>query len=323
MEVPFVGAMRRIVGMRFPLYAVTMAESGYPNAVALEAQGITLEKQAPSDVYRVIKKVNGYDLAVNIIEARGQQLGTALLMPGYTSSLETFNMLLGPLADRGYKVVTYSHRGQPYSQGPDEYAGYTLKQFAADTHGVAEALGLGNDIHLLGHSFGGVVAVDAVLQNPDRFASLTMWNSGPSAIGSSLQAWRDGFDQLGPRFYWIADCQEKGIDPAIDQGEMNPVLAYYHRRLFSTKPAQLDAGIDILMNQVDRVGEIAATGIPVLVSHGANDDAWPHSEQQRMARQTRGEYWVLAGAGHSAQADRSWASAQLLATFWDDHNAEK
>jgi pimeloyl-ACP methyl ester carboxylesterase len=300
-----------------------MSTHRYANAVDLEATGITLDQQAPDDVTRHMVHVNGYALAVNVIEARGEHRGTALLMPGYTSSLETFNMLLGPLADRGYNVVAYSHRGQPHSQGPDDYAGYTLEQFAADAHGVADALELGDSVHLLGHSFGGVVAIDAVLHNPSRFNSLTMWNSGPTALDNAyMQNWRKGYDKGGPRFFWVSDCVEKGIDPEIDQrGEMNPVLAYYHRRLFATNPAQLDAGIDILMNQTDRVSEIAATGIPVLVSHGANDDAWPHSEQQRMARETEGEYWVIANAGHSAQADRSWASAQLLATFWDDHNA--
>jgi len=286
-----------------------MTQSVSPNAVDLEAQGITLDQQAPADVQRLTRVINGFELAINKIQARSAYRGTALLIPGYTSSLETFNMLLGPLADRGYTVVTYSHRGQPYSEGPDDYAGYSLEQFVADAHGVADALELGDGIHLLGHSFGGVVAVDTVLHNPSRFASLTMWN------------WRTGYNESGARFFWVAECEENGIDPNIDQGEMTPVLAYYHRRLFSTNPAHLDAGIDILTHQVDRVDEIAATGIPVLVSHGANDDAWSHSEQQRMARQTKGEYWVIANAGHSAQADRSWASAQLLATFWDDHNA--
>lgn len=300
-----------------------MTEQHVPSAVDLESQGITLDQMVPADAQRGTVNVNGYDLATIVIEPRVSHRGTALLLPGYTSSLETFSMLLGPLADRGYRVATYSHRGQPHSQGPDEYAGYSLEQIASDVHGVADALKLGENVHLLGHSFGGVVSVDAVLQNPARFASLTMWNSGPSALDRAyMTAWREGFDQGGPRFFWVAECQERGLDPEVDlRGEMNPVLAYYHRRLFDTNPAHLDAGIDILMNQVDRVDEIAATGIPVLVSHGANDDAWPHSEQQRMAKQTRGEYWVIADAGHSAQADRSWASAQLLATFWDDHNA--
>ena len=87
----------------------------------------------------------------------------------------------------------------------------------------------------------------------------------------------------------------------------------------STNPAQLEAGINILIDQIDRTVELSRTGIPVLVSHGANDDAWPIEMQREMAEQLGADYWVVANAGHSAHADRTHTSAQLLATFWDEH----
>jgi pimeloyl-ACP methyl ester carboxylesterase len=74
-----------------------------------------------------------------------------------------------------------------------------------------------------------------------------------------------------------------------------------------------------LIDQVDRTLYLSRTGIPVLVSHGANDDAWPIDMQREMAEQLGADYVILANAGHSAHADRTYASAQLLATFWDEH----
>ena len=95
-------------------------------------------------------------------------------------------MLLQPLSERGYKVVSFSQRGQCLSEGPDDVAGYELSRLGKDIHEVIEKLGLGNQVHLLGHSFGGVVSIEAVLHNHSPFASLTLWNSGPRNMGGTL-----------------------------------------------------------------------------------------------------------------------------------------
>jgi pimeloyl-ACP methyl ester carboxylesterase len=91
---------------------------------------------------------------------------------------------------------------------------------------------------------------------------------------------------------------------------------FYHRRLFETNPAQIDAGFTHLYEHKDRSAEVAATGVRVLVSHGALDDAWPHEQQREFAASVDADYWVVAQAGHSAHADRPEVCAGLLATFW-------
>ena len=290
------------------------------NSVDLEAKGITLAQQLPERALRGHVEIDGYKLATISIEPEGEHVGTALLVPGYTSSADTFNMLLQPLSERGYKVVTFSQRGQCLSEGPDDTAGYELPRLGQDIHEVIQKLGLGPDVHLLGHSFGGVVSIEAVLQDHSPFASLTMWNSGPRNMGGDLLEQRYGLLEHGPRAYYVGSQLAAGKDPEADiKGELNVIEQYYYDRLMSTNPAQLEAGINILIDQVDRTLELSRTGIPVLVSHGANDDAWPIEMQRVMAEQLGADYWVIANAGHSAHADRTHASAQLLATFWDEH----
>ena len=291
-----------------------------PNGVELEMQGISLDLQIPPRAVRGHVVVDGWKLATISIEPEGEYKGTALLVPGYTSSADTFNMLLQPLSERGYKVVSFSQRGQCLSEGPDETAGYALSRLGQDIHEVIQKLGLGSDVHLLGHSFGGVVSIEAVLQDHSPFASLTMWNSGPRNMGGDLLEQRAGLLEHGPRAYFVANQLATGQDPEADiKGELNIIEQYYYDRLMSTNPAQLEAGINILIDQVDRTLELSRTGLPVLVSHGANDDAWPVEMQRVMAEQLGADYWVIANAGHSAHADRTHASAQLLATFWDEH----
>ena len=291
-----------------------------PNGVDLEMQGISLDLQIPPRAVRGHVVVDGLKLATITIEPEGEYRGTALLVPGYTSSADTFNMLLQPLSERGYKVVSFSQRGQCLSEGPEDASGYELAQLGKDIHKVIKNLGLGTDVHLLGHSFGGVVSIEAVLQGHSTFASLTMWNSGPSFMGGTLPTEQQTLKEQGPRGFFVLSQLAAGRDPEADvKGELNVIEQYYYDRLMSTKPAQLEAGMDILVNQVDRTLELSRTGLPILVSHGANDDAWPIPMQREMAEQLGADYVVLANSGHSAHADRTYASAQLLASFWDEH----
>jgi pimeloyl-ACP methyl ester carboxylesterase len=292
------------------------------NGVDVEARGIPASAQLPPQATRGFLEVDGYCLATTHIDARGTQRGHALLIPGYTSSADTFNCLLEPLSQRGYAVTAFSQRGQSLSEGPDTTEGYALERLGNDVHEVIRALGLDENVHLLGHSFGGVIATEAVLQDHSPFASLTMWNSGPRSMGGDLLEQRYGLLEHGPRAFYLGVRMAAGLDPDADlKGELNVIEQYYYDRLMSTKPAQLEAGINILIDQIDRTAELAATGLPVLVSHGAKDDAWPIEMQREMAEQLGADYWVIANAGHSAHADRTYASAQLLATFWDEHSA--
>jgi pimeloyl-ACP methyl ester carboxylesterase len=309
------------------------------SSIELEAQGITLDKQMP--VGAVIGDVTIADAASHSTPASGNvpritlttttmlpakgvgERGVVLLTPGFTSSKETFYPIMGLLAERGYRTITFSQRGQPGSSGPATPDGYPLDVLGADILALLDGLGLDSTpIHLLGHSFGGVVATAAVLAQPTRFASLTLWNSGPKKMEDNFAAVIDALRVHGPRSLWVKARMDEGRDTEADlNGTLDDVEQYYFNRLMAAEPAQLEAALNILATQPDRTPELAALraeqGLPILISHGAQDDAWPIDWQREMAVALNAEYWVIAQAGHSAHADRSFLSAQLLATFWD------
>jgi len=300
------------------------------SAVDHEANGITLDQQIPENA--VTEEVTIFDehgrdlmLTTTTVSARGDQpeRGVALLTPGFTSSKATFYPLMGLLAQRGYRVISFSQRGQPGSGGPDTAAGYALEALARDILALLAAQGLDSTpVHLLGHSFGGIVATQALLTNPAQFASLTLWNSGPRKMDDDFASLIAALRENGPRTLWIKDRLDAGLNPDSDlDGTLNPIEQYYFDRLMAANPAQLEAALGILASQEDKTAELAtlrqATNLPMLISHGAQDDAWPIEWQREMAETLGADYWVIANAGHSAHADRTYVSAQLLATFWD------
>src|SRR6202000_1082621 len=82
------------------------------------------------------------------------ELGTAVLVPGYTGSKEDFLSILGPLAAAGRRVVAVDLRGQYQTAGPDDPDAYDPRELGAD---IAALCAVTEATHLLGHSFGGLV----------------------------------------------------------------------------------------------------------------------------------------------------------------------
>ena len=103
----------------------------------------------------------------------------ALLVPGYTGSKEDYAPVLPFLGEAGWDVLAYSQRGQGGSAAPAGLGAYGMSDFVGDLIAVAEAwAGTTGRVHLVGHSFGGIVARAAVVKRPDLFASVTLFCSG-------------------------------------------------------------------------------------------------------------------------------------------------
>lgn len=294
-----------------------MSETPAMSPVEKMMAGIDLDAGLPASATLSNIVAGDVTFAVADMPATGEQRGVALLIPGFTSSRATFFPMFQQLADQGFRIVSFSQRGQPGSTGGDSPADYPLEQLGADVHELVAAMSLGESIHLVGHSFGGVVGIEAVTQNPQAFASYTMWNSGPSSLGDIMVQSQQALRAYGPHGLWVAECQMSGLDPdSALRGELDPVQAYRYTRLMQTNPAQLDAALTHLYQHHDRSDELVAAGVRTLVSHGENDDAWPIDSQRAMALELGATYEVIANAGHSAHVDQPEASAKLLATFW-------
>jgi proline iminopeptidase len=68
-----------------------------------------------------------------------------------------------PLAEAGYRVVTYDQLGTGESDKPKDKALWTIGRYVEEVETVRHVLGLGR-IHLLGHSWGGWLSIEYALK---------------------------------------------------------------------------------------------------------------------------------------------------------------
>jgi len=242
-----------------------------------------------------------------------------LLVPGYTGSKEDFLPILGPLARAGHRTVAIDMRGQHESGGPEDPAAYTIAALAKD---VAEVLAaLGSPAHLVGHSFGGLVCRQVVLDG-QRPLTLTLMGSGPGALSgpraalveimrpildeggvAALAAAADGANRANPKY----------ADVAPD------VMAFLHRRLLGSPAAALRTKGEQLVTAADDTDRLRDTGVPVLVVHGEADDAWPPAEQKLMAERLGAAYVAIPDSVHSPACEAPHATVEALRDFWSRH----
>jgi pimeloyl-ACP methyl ester carboxylesterase len=248
--------------------------------------------------------------------------GQAVLMvPGYTGSKEDFAPLLAPLAAAGHRVVAIDQRGQYQSPGPDDPAAYTVAELAADVLAVARLLRAENGAapHLVGHSFGGLVGRAAVLADPGAFRSLTLLGSGPAALTGPRVAL---LEHLGPLLdsggvpLVQATLEQLAMTDERAQAVPEPTRAFYAARFLGNTAAGLRGMAHAMTTEPDRVAELAATGVPVLVAHGEADDAWSPAAQADMARRLGARYEVVRQAIHSPAVENPPDTVRALEAFW-------
>jgi proline iminopeptidase len=238
------------------------------------------------------------------------------------------------LADH-FTLVLYDHRCNGRSEGA-EVPSMTWENLTADADALRQSLGF-ERWAVLGHSFGGMVALEFALRYPQSLSHLVLLDT----CGDSRWVQQNAPHILAKRGYSAATVKtaERFYNGEITPDEFMPSMrklasAYYHRlSLFQlvhdlaigmrmkTRPEALIFGYSHLLKGwtvMDRLNEIK---VPTLVMAGRDDFQFPPEHQAMLtAGIPNAHLEIIERAGHNSQSERPAEVIQALKRFLDTEN---
>jgi pimeloyl-ACP methyl ester carboxylesterase len=211
--------------------------------------------------------------------------------------------------------------GSPWTRqvtesGPYSPGSATSPVSALDLVQVVKAIGEG-PVHLVGHSFGGLVGRAAVLQDPTSFRSFVLMDSGPAGLQGAraevLPFLRAILLEGGVEALWEASQQ---LPPHPEKPAVTDEVRYFLRaRMLGNTPAGLLGTGTALTTEPDRVADLRDSGVPCLVLYGEKDDAWTPEQQAEMAGRLGCPAVVIEHAWHSPAVEQPEPTLDALLAF--------
>lgn len=237
---------------------------------------------------------------------------------------------LRPLKDR-HTLVFYDHRCNGRSAGAP-VSSMTWDNLTADADALRERLGF-ERWAVLGHSFGGQVALEYALRYPKRLTHLVLMDTGGDSTWARDRApellTRRGYDpkkvELVRRFFHgdftpsemipilmrIGDAYSYRPNIWLTVGDL--VRGEWHTKL---RPEAMIYAAKHLLKRwsvMDRLGEI---GVPTLLIAGSDDFLFPPEHQRELAdRIPNSRLQIIERAGHNPHSEHPGKVTAAIAEF--------
>lgn len=255
-----------------------------------------------------------------------------LLHGGPGATHEYFECLESFFPKEGIELIYYDQLGSGNSDNPDDVSFWDLPRFVDELEQVRKALGLNQDnFFLLGHSWGGILAMEYALKYQDNLKGLIISNMMASAPEYDkyadevlakqlkpevldtirmLEANNDFgnpkyMELLMPNFYAEHICRI----PIEDWPE--PILrsfAKLNQSLYVTMQGPSEFGLSGKLEKWDRTADLAKITVPTLTIGGQYDTMDPE-HMKRMATQVKdGTYLYCPNGSHMSMWDdqKTW-----------------
>lgn len=237
-----------------------------------------------------------------------------------------------PLKDQ-FTLTFYDHRCNGRSVGAD-VATMTWENLTADADALRHHLGI-EKWAVLGHSFGGHVALEYALRYPSRLSHLILLDTGGDSRWARDEAPKVALQRTGSREkaelvrrWFHGDFEpKKMLSSLMSMGDLyNPHTNLWSltrqlaggewRGLFTLRPQPLIFAGRTLMNGWSVMARLGEIRVPVLVVAGRDDFIFPPEATTELARRIpNAKLRIVDGAGHNPQSEQPSAVLSAIRAF--------
>jgi L-proline amide hydrolase len=266
-----------------------------------------------------------YETWYSVTGSLESSLTPIIVIHGGPGSTHDYVTPLRQIALGGYPVIHYDQVGCGFSSqlGEAEIADLTMEFFLDELNNLIQWLGVADDYILLGHSWGGMVALEHALLQPkglsavilsSALASAATWKSEAIRLGSALagragedfRAMKNGTPTTSETYGLInraystahlfsgpVNWVDSGIDPEFDSGDA------VYRALWGSSEFDFDGRFGT-WSVVDRLGEVTT---PTLVIWGEHDESTRLVNSELLQGIWESVEAEILGGGHVTWAD--------------------
>jgi proline iminopeptidase len=260
-----------------------------------------------------------------------------LLHGGPGATHEYFEALETTLAARGIELIYYDQLGSVYSDKPTDESLWTIERFVDEVEQVRVALGLDRtNFYLLGHSWGGILAVEYALRHGEHLKGLIISNMMMSipeynryaetvlakqidpAVVAEIKAIeaRGEYESerymqiLIPNFYNKHVCR---VDPWPDA--VNRSFGRINRSIYVLMQGPSEFGASGLLENWDRKADLPKLAMPTLVIGAKHDTMDPEHMRWMSTQIPNGSFLLCPNGSHLAMWDDQQTYVPGVATF--------
>ena len=224
---------------------------------------------------------------------------------------------LGALAEHGRRVVFYDQLGSGESDRPDDPSLWTVETFLQQLQSVRDGLGLGR-IHLFGSSWGGMLALEYALTQPDGLAGLVLNSTPTSAPRWAEEALRltatlpPGLDderaeeEFRRRYICRLDPEPKVLVRGRAKRGKPVYEAMWGPNEFTVTGSLKDWDV------IDRLGEI---DVPTLITSGRHDECTPKLVEPLHAGIADSDWVIFEESAHMPYLEEQDRYLEVVGAF--------
>ncbi|MBN2168825.1 MAG: alpha/beta hydrolase [Actinobacteria bacterium] len=263
-----------------------------------------------------VKKV-----AVGDIEIAYKTFGEGtplLLIMGYSGTMDMWDPDLINNLSTSHRVIVFDNRGTGDTSSGDHE--FTIEQFADDTAGLLNALGIKNG-NILGWSMGTNIAQELVLRNPDMVDGLILYAADPGG-GQAVPPSPKVMNALGNTSGDPSQRGERLLNLLFPSGwlsneeNMNYVQSIFSETMKQVSPDAVEKQYTAMVSWTGSYNRLHSIKSKTLLITGADDILTPPENSVLMVAQIPGSWLIqFQDAGHGLQYQEPLRMSRAILYF--------